>query len=147
MIIRSMTPRDSDTVLSLWKKTPGMGLNNRDDSPIGLERFLARNLGLSVIAEENGQVVGALLTGHDGRRGFFYHLAVDVDHQRQGIARQMVTKALESLQEAKISKVLIFVRANNEIGKRFWASLGFEAEEYSELWECNVLDNIKMFYT
>ncbi len=75
--IRLMRPADYDAVHALWLRTPGMGLNDVDDSREGIAKFLARNPATCFVAEEDGQIAGVILTGHDGRRGYIYHTAVD----------------------------------------------------------------------
>ena len=74
--IRTMTMEDYEAVYDLWIHTPGMGLNTLDDSRDGIGKYLRRNPSTCFVAEEDGTVTGALIAGHDGRRGYIYHLAV-----------------------------------------------------------------------
>lgn len=67
---------DYDEAWALWKRTEGIGLSQADE-PRNIASFLARNPGLSFVAEEEGKIVGAVLCGSDGRRGFLHHLAVE----------------------------------------------------------------------
>ena len=69
MNIRVMTIEDFDQVHALWMSIKGFGIRSVDDSKEGVERFLKRNPTTSVVAEEDGKIVGAILCGHDGRRG------------------------------------------------------------------------------
>ena len=85
--IRQMAIEDYELVYDLWIHTPGMGLNTADDSKEGIARYLKRNPTTCFVAESGDKVVGALLAGHDGRRGYLYHAAVLPGFQRQGIAR------------------------------------------------------------
>lgn len=71
-----MTLDDYTAVYTLWCSCKGMGLNNLDDSQDGIACFLRRNPDTCFVAEEHGQIVGAILTGNDGRRGHIYHTAV-----------------------------------------------------------------------
>ena len=89
-MVRIMTIDDYDGVYALWTKIRGFGLRSVDDSREGVERFLKRNPTTSVVAVEDGKVVGSILCGHDGRRGCLYHVCVDEDYRRRGIGRAMV---------------------------------------------------------
>ena len=75
-MIRMMTIEDYEGVYALWMSIKGFAMRSIDDSKEGVERFLARNPETSVVALEDGKVVGAILCGHDGRRGCMYHVCV-----------------------------------------------------------------------
>jgi Acetyltransferases len=122
-----MTIEDYDGVYRLWSTTPGMGLNDVDDSRDGVERFLVRNPLTCFVAEQDGDITGAIMSGHDGRRGVIYHTAVAADRQRKGIGSALVRAALDALNREGISKVLLVVFARNEKGNAFWERLGFTA--------------------
>ena len=124
--IRPMIIADYDGLYDLWLHTPGMGLNTADDSREGVERYLMRNPDTSFVAEADGRIVGAVMAGHDGRRGFIYHTAVRPECRRQGIGKRLVAHALAALEAAGIHKVALVAFARNEAGNAFWASLGFE---------------------
>ena len=125
MHIRLMTPADYPQVYALWRSTPGMGLNNLDDSEEGITRYLQRNPTTCFIAEEADALIGAVLSGHDGRRAFIYHLAVAAPYRRQGIGKALVEAALEALRAEGIHKAALVVMANNAAGNAFWEQLGF----------------------
>ena len=127
--IRKMTLADYNSVYALWMSCPGMGLNDVDDSEEGIRRYLERNPDTCFVAEEEGRIVGAILTGHDGRRGYIYHTAVAPDCQRQGIGKRLVDAALAALRDAGITKVALVAFSRNEAGNAFWATLGFTARE------------------
>ena len=99
-MIRTMAMEDYDGVYALWTKIRGFGLRSVDDSREGIERFLRRNPTTSVVAVEDGQVVGSILCGHDGRRGCLYHVCVDEEYRRRGIGKAMVVKAMEEIGRA-----------------------------------------------
>ncbi|MBQ1607268.1 MAG: GNAT family N-acetyltransferase, partial [Lachnospiraceae bacterium] len=103
--VRAMTMEDYEAVHELWMTIHGFGIRSVDDSKEGVERFLQRNPGISVVAESDGAIVGSILCGHDGRRGCFYHVCVREDMRRQGIGKAMATAAMRQLQEENISKV------------------------------------------
>lgn len=125
MNIRLMTLTDYDGVYRLWLNTPGMGLNNLDDSVEGITRYLQRNPNTCFVAEIEQELVGVILSGHDGRRGFIYHLAVDPVHRRQGIGSVLVEAALQALEAEGIHKVALVVYAGNQFGNAFWEKVGF----------------------
>ncbi|MDD2955069.1 MAG: GNAT family N-acetyltransferase [Oscillospiraceae bacterium] len=123
--IRTMTAEDYDAAYSLWLNTPGMGLNDLDDSREGIGRYLERNPRTCFVAEEGGVLVGVILSGHDGRRGVIYHTAVAGERQRCGIGGALVDHAMEALRWEGIHKVLLVVFERNEKGNAFWEKQGF----------------------
>lgn len=125
MEIRNMRLDDYDKVYALWLSCPGMGLNNLDDSREGISKYLARNPNTCFVAVEQDRIVGAILTGHDGRRGYISHTAVSPAHQRQGIGRELVETALKALNEQGIHKVNLVAFSHNEKGNAFWETMGF----------------------
>ena len=128
--IQPMTIADYDALRKLWLSTPGMGLNSLDDSHEGIAKFIARNPRTSFVATENGfDVIGAIMCGHDGRRGYIYHTCVRTDRQGEGIGRALVEAALDALKAEGIHKVALVVFDRNENGNAFWEKLGFTARE------------------
>lgn len=125
--IRLMTPEDHERVLRLWKSVPGIGLREYDDGREGFARFLRRNPRTCFAASDGGEIVGTILAGHDGRRGFLYHVAVSPDHQGQGIGRRLTEAAMEALSREGIFKTALVVFADNAGGNEFWEKLGFAA--------------------
>ncbi len=124
-----MTKSDYDSVFLLWTQTPGMGLNTLDDSRGGIERYLERNPSTCFVAEDGGEIVGAVLAGHDGRRGFIYHTAVLSERRRSGVATALVDRAMDALKREGINKVALVVFSKNEDGNRFWEKRGFFKRE------------------
>lgn len=125
MIIRQMTIEDYQALYDLWTHTPGMGLNNLDDSKEGIEKYLKRNPTTCFVAEEKGNMIGVIISGHDGRRGFIYHTTVHPDYRKQGIGKTLVNSAMKALEAEGIHKAALVVFAKNEIGNAFWEKLGF----------------------
>lgn len=125
MKIRTMRIDDYDDVYTLWIHTPGMGLNALDDSREGMERYLKRNPKTCFVMHDGGELVGVILGGHDGRRGYIHHLAVKVSERRKGIGRTLVEKALAALKEEGITKVACVVFRENSTGNAFWERTGF----------------------
>lgn len=129
MKIREMKIEDYDDVFALWKTIQGFGIRSVDDSRAGIERFLKWNPGLSVVAEEDGKIVGAILCGSDGRRGCLYHVCVHRDYRRQGIGKSMVVRCMEALKKLQINKVSLIAFTRNDIGNAFWKEIGWTKRE------------------
>lgn len=129
MNFRKMNICDYKKLYDLWIRTPGMGLNDIDDSKEGIERYLKRNPHTCFVAEEDNKIVGAILSGHDGRRGFIYHTVVDINKRNQGIGSKLVKLALEALKNEGISKTALVVFARNDIGNGFWEAEGFSVRD------------------
>ena len=124
MTIRKMTPADYGALYALWVACQN-GLNNLDDSEEGVTKYLLRNPETSFVAEADGKLVGAILCGHDGRRGYIQHMSVDKAYRRRDIASALVQKALDALKAEGIHKaVLVAFKANAE-GNAFWEAQGF----------------------
>ena len=124
-MIRAMKIEDYDGIYALWKKIKGFGIRSIDDSKIGVERFLKRNPTTSVVAVEDGKIVGSILCGHDGRRGCLYHVCVDEAYRRRGIGKAMVVQAMHALRDEKINKVSLIAFTKNDIGNAFWNTIGW----------------------
>lgn len=120
-----MTIDNYDEVYNLWMSCKGMGLNNLDDSREGIEKFINRNPETCFIAKADNRIVGVILVGNDGRRGYIYHTAVHPDYRNQGIGKALVEKSLNALDKLCINKVSLVVFDKNENGNAFWESMGF----------------------
>lgn len=123
--IRMMTIDDYEQVYALWLKTPGLGLNDVDDSKDGIAKYLARNPNTCFVAEKDNVVVGVILCGHDGRRGYIHHAAVDDGQQRKGIGTSLVNAAMAALEREDITKAVFVVFKDNDKGNAFWEKNGF----------------------
>lgn len=124
-----MTLNDYENVHALWMRIKGFSIRSIDDSQEGVEKFLKRNPGISVVAEEDGRIVGAILCGHDGRRGCLYHVCVDPDYRLKGIGKSMVVFVMEALRKEKINKVSLIAFTKNDIGNAFWKEIGWTKRE------------------
>ena len=107
----------------------GNGLNDKDDSLEGIDKYLKRNPSTSFVAVCEGKVVGVILCGHDGRRGIIQHACVSPDYRRCGVGKKLVDLALEALKNEGINKVLLVAFKKNEGGNAFWESQGFTLRE------------------
>jgi len=126
MQMQNMRIDDYNHVYNLWLNTPGVGLNNLDDSRQGIDKYLKRNPNTCFVARDSGRLIGVILSGHDGRRGFIYHIAVDISHRNKGVGKKLVEAALNALQKEGINKVAFVVFKQNGTGNAFWEKLGFD---------------------
>jgi len=127
--LRTMEASDYEDVKNLWLTIKGFGIRSIDDSKEGVEQFLRRNPTTSVVAISEGQIVGAILCGHDGRRGTLYHVCVHESFRRRGIGKAMVVFCMEALKKEHINKVSIIAFKKNQIGNNFWHHESWEFRE------------------
>lgn len=127
--IREMTEEDYDQVYGLWMSIHGFGIRSIDDSMEGVSRFLKRNPTTSVVAVVGTEIVGAILCGHDGRRGCLYHVCVREDYRKHGIGKAMVVACMRALQKEQINKVSIIAFKSNSVGNEFWKDAGWTFRE------------------
>lgn len=125
---RLMTIDDYDQAYALWIEC-GNGLNDKDDSREGIDKYLKRNPTTSFVAVCDEKIVGVLLCGHDGRRGIIQHACVSPDFRRYGIGSKLVDLGLDALKDEGINKVLLVAFKKNEGGNRFWEAQGFTLRE------------------
>lgn len=122
--ISDLTPDDYNRVMTVWNQCDGIGLSG-SDSEENIRSFLGKNPGMSFIAKVGDRIVGAVLCGHDGRRGHIYHLGVHPDYRHQGIGRTLSERCLCALKEAKIERCHLFVYNDNVEGIQFWMRTGW----------------------
>ena len=127
--LRVMQIEDYENIYKLWMTIDGFGIRSIDDSFEGVERFIKRNPTTSVVAEADGKIVGAILCGHDGRRGCFYHVCVHADYRKRGIGKAMAVFCMKALKEEKINKVSLIAFKSNVVGNAFWKSAGWTFRE------------------
>ncbi len=124
-MVRTMTIDDYDDVYSLWMSIHGFGMRSIDDSRENIEIFLKRNPTTSVVDEEDGKIVGAILCGHDGRRACLYHVCVSEKYRMHGIGKKMVEFCINQLKKERINKVCLNAFVTNAIGNEFWKKMGW----------------------
>ena len=129
MNIRVMKISDYEQVYNMWLSCVGMGFNNVDDSKEGIEKFLKRNPTSCFVAIEDDIVVGAVIAGNDGRRGYIYHLAVNPKYRNKGIGTTLVNNAMNALENLGINKVALLTFKRNEVANAFWEKQGFSTRE------------------
>lgn len=122
--IRDMDIEDYESVYRMWGSVEGIGLSDAD-SKEGIKRFLERNPGLSFVATDGTQIVGAALCGHDGRRGYIHHLAVVNAYRKQGIGKSLVGRCMFALMRIGIAKCHLFVFGDNQEAIKFWNKVGW----------------------
>ena len=125
--VKLVTIEDYDTIYELWNSTEQSrrALNPVDDSREGIERYLKRNPNTCFAAVKDGQIIGVILTGHDGRRAIIHHLCVHPDCRRTGVAGRLVALAEEALKKEGIQKIFGLVFKDNEAANAFWEQQGY----------------------
>ena len=124
-----MEKGDLAEVIQFWQGMEGIGLS-QSDSYSALSFYMQRNPGLSWVARNRDrELIGGVLCGHDGRRGYLHHLAVAPDYRRKGIGRALVERCLSSLRELKILKCNVFLFNQNPEGQGFWKAMGWKGRE------------------
>jgi ribosomal protein S18 acetylase RimI-like enzyme len=129
MQIRRMLIDDYEGVYELWMSCVGMGLNNLDDSKEGINQFLKRNPDTCFVATDENKIIGVIIVGNDGRRGYIYHTAINPEYRMQGIGTKLVDIALQALKNDNINKVALVVFDRNSTGNSFWERRGFTIRE------------------
>jgi ribosomal protein S18 acetylase RimI-like enzyme len=127
-LIETMTIADYDAVMALLRSSPGLALRTVD-SRGATERYLARNPGLSFVARCAKRIVGCVMCGHDGRRGYLQHLAVDPEYQRRGIGTALVERCLAELSRLGIDKAHLDVLVANEPAHQYWTGRGWKRRD------------------
>ncbi len=126
--IREFTMEDYPEAIALWQSSEGISVG-ASDSRENIARFLERNPGLSFVARVDGRLIGAVLGGHDGRRGFLHHLAVSADARRTGVGSALVARCIEQLRARGMGRCHLFVHKNNVAGADFWKRLGWRERD------------------
>jgi N-acetylglutamate synthase len=122
---REFVVADYDQIFGLWEKTEGLEICE-GDSRAEISEYLKRNPGLSRVAEADGKIVGAALCGHDGRRGWIYHLAVAKDYRGSGVGKLLIDDCARGLREVGLKRAIILVAGDNPTGHEFWLRNGWE---------------------
>jgi ribosomal protein S18 acetylase RimI-like enzyme len=122
---REFVMADYDQIFALWEKTEGLEICE-GDSRGEISEYLNRNPGLSRVAEADGKIVGAALCGHDGRRGWIYHLAVAPEYRRQQVGKLLLDDCVSGLRRAGLKRAIILVAGDNPAGHQFWLRNGWE---------------------
>ena len=124
-MIREFQLDDYDAAVRLWQRVEGVEIAE-GDSREEIATYLAQNPALSRVALDGDKLVAVALCGHDGRRGFIYHLAVEPGYQQQGVGRRIVAECVDALRQCGLTRALILVAAGNEAAHAFWQRCGWE---------------------
>ena len=136
--IRPMTMEDYQEVFDMWQSISGFGIRSVDDSREGIERFINRNPGLSVVALHAGRIIGGILCGHDGRRGCLYHVCVRQEYRMLGIGQEMVVRCKEALKKEGVNKINLIAFRSNAVGNKFWQRLSWKFRDDCNYYEENL---------
>ena len=136
--IRPMTMEDYQEVFDMWQSISGFGIRSVDDSREGIERFINRNPGLSVVALHEGRIIGGILCGHDGRRGCLYHVCVRQEYRMLGIGQEMVARCKEALKKEGVNKINLIAFRSNAVGNKFWQRLSWKFRDDCNYYEENL---------
>ncbi|MFV0448375.1 MAG: GNAT family N-acetyltransferase [Vibrio sp.] len=141
--IREMDISDYQAVITLWGQTDNLSLRDAD-SEQNISVYLKRNPGLSYVALDGATVIGAVLVGTDGRRGYLQHLAVDERYRGQKIGQTLVDMSVRALAEFGISKTHLFVLNENHSAKGFYHKLGWCPRSEITMYSYNSSDNLNV---
>ncbi len=124
-----------------------MGLRSLDDSKDGISMFLERNPHTNFVVLDDDKIIGAILCGNDGRRGYIYHTVVEDKYRKQGIATRLIETAVAALQNEGITRVCLNVMETNEQGKAFWQKRGWEKKDFLGFYSKSITDreNLPLF--
>lgn len=140
-MIRLFTENDYDEVYQLWKRSPGVGLRSLDDSREAIIRFSRRNPTTNFVAVENEKIVGVIFGGHDGRRGYLYHVCVEESHRQKSIGRQLIECVIEAMKAEQINRLGLICLKDNNLGNAFWSSMGWTNRIDLNYYNLNINDN------
>lgn len=143
VVIRLMDIQDYDAIMALWAEAEGLSLRDAD-SMESIAHYLARNPATSFVAEIEGNIVGTVLAGTDGRRGYLQHLAVSETLRSQGIGQLLVEQAVEGLASIGIAKTHLFVFCENAAAQRFYERMGWFARDEVRMYSFNASDNLNV---
>ncbi len=125
--LRPFTPSDQTSLIDLWNNVfPNPRAHNLPQRIIAEK--CAVQAGLLLLAVQNDRVIGSIIAGYDGHRGWLNLVAVLPEYQRQGVGKQLVEYAFEKLSAAGCSKVNIQIREGNEAVITFYQRMGFAIE-------------------
>lgn len=131
VLIRPFKLADEATVIDLWTK---LGLVSANNSPaVDIKQKLKVNPELFLVAELDFMVVGTLMGGYEGHRGWVNYLAVDPEFQRRGIARQLMHELETALTSRGCPKINLQVRTKNLAVLEFYKAIGYVQDEVISL--------------
>lgn len=126
--INVMKLSDFPAVSRLWRRTEGIGLNE-SDTRANIALYLERNPKMSFVARDRKSIIGAVLCGHDGRRGYLHHLAVAKSHRGKGLGKRLIDASFLALGRAGITRCNIYLFSDNTEGEGFWNHNGWNKRD------------------
>ena len=141
MIIREMLISDHEALIQLFSNTPGVTVREAD-SKESTEKYLDRNPKLNFVAMEGSQLIGCVMCGHDGRRGYLQHLVVSEAFRGNGVGQHLFTKCIDALSLLEIEKTHIFVFKTNDLANDFWSKRGWQLRDDLNMYSYNTSSNI-----
>jgi len=126
-VLRSYLPPDREGLVRLWSVCGLVRPWNDPDRDI--DRKLARDPENLLVVEHDGEVVGSVMVGYEGHRGWVNYLAVDPDHQGRGLGRRLMERAEEILGQLGCAKVNLQVRSSNEAAIGFYRRIGYSVDD------------------
>lgn len=138
--IREMDIADYDDVIKLWGQTEGMSIRDAD-SKESINNYLIRNPNLSFVAVSANEIVGAVLVGTDGRRGYLQHLAVCSNFRGKNLGRELVSQAINALANVGVPKTHLFVYNENVNAQQFYEKLGWFPRDEVRMYSYNSSSN------
>jgi ribosomal protein S18 acetylase RimI-like enzyme len=127
---------DYPQVIGLWSETEAMLLRDAD-SQENIAKYLKRNPGLSFVATQNEVVIGAILVGTDGRRGYVQHLAVHSSCRGIGVGKKLIDSTVDALANYGIAKTHLFVANENLNAQSFYEKLGWFPRDEVRMYSFN----------
>jgi ribosomal protein S18 acetylase RimI-like enzyme len=127
LVLWSYRPGDREALVALWsicELTRPWNNPHRD-----IDRKLARDGDNLLVLEEDNQLIGSVMVGYEGHRGWVNYLAVHPDHRRQGLGRLLMDEAERRLRDLGCAKVNLQVRASNETAREFYRQIGYTVDE------------------
>jgi ribosomal protein S18 acetylase RimI-like enzyme len=124
--IRPYRTADEAAVIALWE-TCGL---TRPWNPPAADIAFVRSSGHGelLIAESAAEIVGSVMVGHDGHRGWVYYLAAAPTRRKRGLGRRLMAAAEEWLAARGVRKCELMIRDSNKAAGEFYAKLGYDRE-------------------
>jgi ribosomal protein S18 acetylase RimI-like enzyme len=138
-----MVIADYEAVIGLWANTSAMLLREAD-SKENINTYLKRNPNLSFVCTIDDHIVGAILVGTDGRRGYVQHLAVDNKYRGQGLGKSLISAAVSALEVINIAKTHLFVANDNVNAQKFYELLGWQRRDEVKMYSFNSSDSLNV---
>ena len=134
-----MQTSDYEQAVHLWQSLPGIRLSDADEKD-NICDFLQKNPSTCLVALNDGNLIGTVLGGSDGRRGYIHHLAVQLPEQNKGIGKKLVDLCMNEFKKAGIQKCHIFVISDNAEGIAFWKKIGWQLRDDILVMSKEILD-------